>query len=125
MLVTPSANGCLQQIAANGFSIPQDVIAILLQGFVRPAYATGEQERQSATLISTGAGHDIRPDAIGHSGSRLCTHCILSHISVVRADEMIAELDQRMLLVVIDIFGKLINHQRTCTGNRITDRSRS
>jgi hypothetical protein len=29
-------NGCLQQIAANGFSIPQDVIAILLQGFVRP-----------------------------------------------------------------------------------------
>jgi hypothetical protein len=30
-------NGCLQQIAANRFSIPQDVIAILLQGFVRPA----------------------------------------------------------------------------------------
>jgi hypothetical protein len=28
-------NGCLQQIAANRFSIPQDVIAILLQGFVR------------------------------------------------------------------------------------------
>jgi hypothetical protein len=27
-------NGCLQQIAANRFSIPQDVIAILLQGFV-------------------------------------------------------------------------------------------
>jgi hypothetical protein len=31
------ANGCLQQIAANRFSIPQDVIAILLQGFVRPS----------------------------------------------------------------------------------------
>jgi hypothetical protein len=30
-------NGCLQQIAANRFSMPQDVIAILLQGFVRPA----------------------------------------------------------------------------------------
>ena len=29
------ANGCLQQIAANRFSIPLDVIAILLQGFVR------------------------------------------------------------------------------------------
>jgi hypothetical protein len=28
------ANGCLQQIAANRFSIPQDVAAILLQGFV-------------------------------------------------------------------------------------------
>jgi hypothetical protein len=28
------ANGCLQQIAANRFSIQQDVIAILLQGFV-------------------------------------------------------------------------------------------
>jgi hypothetical protein len=27
-------NGCLQQIAANRFSTPQDVIAILLQGFV-------------------------------------------------------------------------------------------
>jgi hypothetical protein len=32
----PSPNGCLQQIAANRFSIPQDGIAILLQGFVRP-----------------------------------------------------------------------------------------
>jgi hypothetical protein len=30
-------NGCLQQIAANRFSIPQDVIAILLQGFVSPS----------------------------------------------------------------------------------------
>jgi hypothetical protein len=29
-------NGCLQQIAANRFSTPQDFIAILLQGFVRP-----------------------------------------------------------------------------------------
>jgi len=28
-------NGCLQQIAANRFSTPQDFIAILLQGFVR------------------------------------------------------------------------------------------
>ena len=28
-------NGCLQQIAANRLTIPQDVIAILLQGFVR------------------------------------------------------------------------------------------
>jgi hypothetical protein len=27
-------NGCLQQIAANRFSTPLDVIAILLQGFV-------------------------------------------------------------------------------------------
>jgi hypothetical protein len=30
----PWQNGCLQQIAANRFSTPQDVIAILLQGFV-------------------------------------------------------------------------------------------
>jgi hypothetical protein len=29
-----SANGCLQQIAANRFSTPQAVAAILLQGFV-------------------------------------------------------------------------------------------
>jgi hypothetical protein len=28
-------NGCLQQIAANRLSTPQDVIAILLQGFVQ------------------------------------------------------------------------------------------
>jgi hypothetical protein len=34
-------NGCLQQIAANRFSMPQDVIAILLQGFVLPSWATG------------------------------------------------------------------------------------
>jgi hypothetical protein len=33
----PWQNGCLQQIAANRFSTPQDVIAILLQGFVRRA----------------------------------------------------------------------------------------
>jgi hypothetical protein len=32
---SPWPNGCLQQIAANRFSTPQDVIAILLQGFVR------------------------------------------------------------------------------------------
>jgi hypothetical protein len=31
---SPWPNGCLQQIAANRFSTPQDVIAILLQGFV-------------------------------------------------------------------------------------------
>jgi hypothetical protein len=30
----PWPNGCLQQIAANRFSTPLDVIAILLQGFV-------------------------------------------------------------------------------------------
>jgi hypothetical protein len=29
------SNGGLQQIAANRFSTPQDVIAILLQGFVQ------------------------------------------------------------------------------------------
>jgi type II secretory ATPase GspE/PulE/Tfp pilus assembly ATPase PilB-like protein len=29
-----AANGRLQQIAAKGFSIPLDMIAILLQGFV-------------------------------------------------------------------------------------------
>jgi hypothetical protein len=28
-------NGCLQQIAANTLTIPQDAFAILLQGFVR------------------------------------------------------------------------------------------
>jgi hypothetical protein len=30
----PWQNGCLQQIAAKRLTIPQDVIAILLQGFV-------------------------------------------------------------------------------------------
>jgi len=30
-----ATNGRLQQIAANRFSTPQDVIAILLQGFVQ------------------------------------------------------------------------------------------
>jgi hypothetical protein len=36
-LWSPWPNGCLQQIAANRFSTPQDVIAILLQGFVLAA----------------------------------------------------------------------------------------
>jgi len=36
--ITPAANGGLQQIAAKKFSIPQDVIAILLQGFVLHSY---------------------------------------------------------------------------------------
>jgi hypothetical protein len=42
------ANGCLQQIAANRFSIPQDVIAILLQGFVSPLlpYAQGRHQQR-------------------------------------------------------------------------------
>jgi hypothetical protein len=31
-------NGCLQQIAANRLTIPQDVAAILLQGFVLAAW---------------------------------------------------------------------------------------
>jgi len=32
-----SPNGCLQQIAANRLTIPQNLAAILLQGFVLPA----------------------------------------------------------------------------------------
>ena len=37
--MTLGPNGGLQQIAANRFSTPQDVVAILLQGFVmRPRY---------------------------------------------------------------------------------------
>ena len=35
--IKKNPNGCLQQIAANRFSTPQDVIAILLQGLVRHA----------------------------------------------------------------------------------------
>ena len=35
------ANDCLQQIAADRFSTLQDVIAILLQGFVRPGWFHG------------------------------------------------------------------------------------
>jgi hypothetical protein len=35
VLIHAWANGCLQQIAAKRFSTPLDVIAILLQGFVR------------------------------------------------------------------------------------------
>jgi hypothetical protein len=37
-LICPWQNGCLQQIAANRLTIPQDVIAILLQGFVRHSW---------------------------------------------------------------------------------------
>jgi len=44
-------NGCLQHIAANRFSIPQDVIAILLQGFVRHA------------LVLSGSTHEGRSRA--------------------------------------------------------------
>ncbi len=36
-------NGCLQQIAANRFSTPQDVIAILLQGFVIRVFSFDHQ----------------------------------------------------------------------------------
>jgi hypothetical protein len=41
-------NGCLQQIAANRFSIPQDFIAILLQGFVRRLQLDGASRLVSA-----------------------------------------------------------------------------
>jgi hypothetical protein len=45
-------NGCLQQIAANRFSTPQDVIAILLQGFVRrPTTTPRPGRRHSITWI--------------------------------------------------------------------------
>jgi hypothetical protein len=43
-------NGCLQQIAANRFSIPQDVIAILLQGFVRHVRLCLLDEREGAKV---------------------------------------------------------------------------
>jgi hypothetical protein len=49
----PWPNGCLQQIAANRFSTPQDVIAILLQGFVRSSlfrFFTTHHFEQSRTL---------------------------------------------------------------------------
>ena len=35
-------NGCLQQIAANRLTIPQDVAAILLEGFVLSAFHDSE-----------------------------------------------------------------------------------
>jgi len=44
-------NGRLQQIAANRFSTPQDVIAILLQGFVMP-YLLRIGEANWATVSS-------------------------------------------------------------------------
>jgi hypothetical protein len=46
-------NGCLQQIAANRLTTPQDVIAILLQGFVRSSlfrFFTTHHSEQSRTL---------------------------------------------------------------------------
>jgi hypothetical protein len=46
-------NGCLQQIAATRFSIPLDVIAILLQGFVRSSlfrFFTTHHSDESRTL---------------------------------------------------------------------------
>jgi hypothetical protein len=47
---SPWPNGCLQQIAANGFSTPQDVIAILLQGFVRHALDCSAVDPSKDTL---------------------------------------------------------------------------
>ncbi len=49
----PWQNGCLQQIAANRFSIPQDVIAILLQGFVRHPRCLHQIIYGHATLEAT------------------------------------------------------------------------
>jgi hypothetical protein len=48
-----SANGCLQQIAANRFSTPQDIIAILLQGFVRPYVAALNTISRTADIFQT------------------------------------------------------------------------
>jgi hypothetical protein len=60
------ANGCLQQIAANRFSTPQDVIAILLQGFVSPPVHGFEAHegnapgaiRKNEALITSGVQND-------------------------------------------------------------------
>jgi hypothetical protein len=50
-------NGCFQQIAANRFSTPQDVIAILLQGFVLPSMQSGGHE---ATHPARSAARPLR-----------------------------------------------------------------
>jgi hypothetical protein len=44
-------NGCLQQIAANRLTIPQDVAAILLQGFVLAA----------SFCVQAGVANSMRP----------------------------------------------------------------
>jgi hypothetical protein len=55
-------NGCLQQIAANRFSTPQDVIAILLQGFVRASLfaSTREPLREEPHVVRNGYYHPAR-----------------------------------------------------------------
>ncbi len=64
-------NGCLQQIAANRLSIPQDVIAILLQGFVRlPAgYSIGHGAVLVTVPISFASGTLQIPSMLGVAGS--------------------------------------------------------
>ena len=61
-------NGCLQQIAAKGFSTPQDVIAILLQGLVSclPVWRNTPYDHRTAdsslipTRIQNGSQHAAR-----------------------------------------------------------------
>jgi hypothetical protein len=49
-----SPNGCLQQIAAKGLTIPHDVIAILLQGFVIRSFPS--QLDAEASAMAQGVG---------------------------------------------------------------------
>jgi hypothetical protein len=61
-------NGCLQQIAANRLSTPQDVIAILLQGLVRPVLARffshGTMLASPLRLAGAGAKRGQRVDGV-------------------------------------------------------------
>jgi hypothetical protein len=63
-------NGCLQQIAANRFSIPQDVIAILLQGFVRHVLGTLSRNAPGSGSTDLGAAGVARNSPLPRKHSR-------------------------------------------------------
>ena len=76
-------NGRLQQIAANRFSIPLDVIAILLQGFVRPFMADytalpsdAATTRATATIGRNPKWIKARSNCVGEHGRRQNTKTI-------------------------------------------------
>ena len=64
-------NGRLQQIAANRFSTPQEVIAILLQGFVRPIVHLERLRALASTGFRTAFPPNPRsPRQVGNSRTK-------------------------------------------------------
>ncbi len=57
MVTAGLPNGCLQQISANGFSTPQDIIAIPRQGLARDALLGATEQDPEGGFVGTGASH--------------------------------------------------------------------